>query len=165
MAIDELGWLVGEWTDDWRRGEPGLSTAGGESWSPQLGGQILVRTCWCEYPATAAEPAFRHDDLLVVFRDFDGQHRVIFWDNHGHVIRYATAAFDPDQLGFTLESDPSVPGPRQRLHYRPLYLNGFFFRHNFLFYTRVRISALSAVTATVCSKWAARLPSAVETNQ
>jgi hypothetical protein len=118
MAIDELGWLVGEWTDDWRRGEPGLSTAGGESWSPQLGGQILVRTCWCEYPATAAEPAFRHDDLLVVFRDFDGQHRAIFWDNHGHVIRYATAAFDPDQLGFTLESDPSVPGPRQRLHYR-----------------------------------------------
>ena len=118
MAIDELGWLVGDWTDDWRRGEPGLATAGGESWSPQLGGQILVRACWCEYPATAAEPAFRHDDLLVVFRDFDAQLRAVFWDNHGHVIRYATAAIDPDHLGFTFESDPSIPGPRQRLHYR-----------------------------------------------
>lgn len=118
MAFDELAWLIGEWTDESRRGDPGVATAGGESWRLQLGGQVLVRTSWCEYPATADEAAFRHDDLLVVFGDLDAQLRAVFWDNHGHVIRYTTATIDPDRLGFAFESDSSAPGPKQRLHYR-----------------------------------------------
>jgi hypothetical protein len=117
-ALDELAWLIGDWTDDWRRGEPGEATAGGESWNLQLEGRILVRKSWCEYPAAGDSAAFRHDDLLVVFRDFDSQVRAVFWDNHGHVIRYTTADVDPDRSEFTFESDPSIPGPRQRLHYR-----------------------------------------------
>jgi hypothetical protein len=118
MAVDELRWLIGDWTDDWRRGEPGEATAGGESWQLQLEGEILVRSSWCEYPATGDHAAFRHDDLLVVFRDADSLIRAAFWDNHGHVIRYATASLDEDHLGFAFESDPLTPGPRQRLHYR-----------------------------------------------
>jgi hypothetical protein len=118
MAFDELGWVLGDWTDVRRRGEPGEATGGGETWRLQLDGQILVRLSWCEYPATADAAAFRHDDQLVVFHDLDGQSRAIFWDNHGHVIHYTTAAIDPDGLQFTFESDPSLPGPRQRLRYR-----------------------------------------------
>jgi hypothetical protein len=118
MAFDGLAWLIGAWTDDWRRGEPGVATGGGESWGLQLDGRILVRSSWCTYPATATEPAFRHDDLLVVFRDVDARVQALFWDNHGHVIRYTTVVVDPDGRGFTLESDPSVPGPQQQLQYR-----------------------------------------------
>ncbi len=38
MEIDELAWLVGEWIDDWRVGEPGAATGGSESWRPGLDG-------------------------------------------------------------------------------------------------------------------------------
>jgi len=118
MAFDELQWLLGRWADDWRRGEPGEATDGGESWDLQLDGQILVRTSWCTYPSAGGRPAFRHDDLLIVFHDLGAQIRAIFWDTDGHVIRYVTAVLDPDRRGFAFESDPSVPGPGQRLHYR-----------------------------------------------
>jgi hypothetical protein len=118
VAFDELAWVIGDWTDDDRRGDPGVATAGGESWSLQLGGQILVRTSRCEYPAAGGLPAFRHDDLLVLFKDVDAQIRALFWDNHGHVIRYASAVVDGEREEFSPESDPSMPGPRQRLHYR-----------------------------------------------
>ena len=117
MVLDALSWLVGDWSDDWREGEPGLATGGGESWQFRLGGRILVRESWCEYPATATEPAFRHDDLLVVFVGADGRTRADFWDSHGHVIRYATASIDEDAGGFTFESDRALSGPGQRLHY------------------------------------------------
>lgn len=118
MAFDQLKWLLGEWIDDWRRGEPGEATAGGESWRLLLADRILVRNSWCEYPATDDHAAFRHDDLLVVFLDSDSQIRAVFWDNHGHVIRYTTAIIDLERAEFSFESDQSASGPRQRLHYR-----------------------------------------------
>lgn len=71
-----------------------------------------MRNSWCEYPAAGDNAAFRHDDLLVVFRDFDLQVRAVFWDNHGNLIRYTTADVDSDRSEFTFESDPSIPGPR-----------------------------------------------------
>ena len=32
-ALDELAWLIGDWNDEWRRGEPGEAAAGSESWN------------------------------------------------------------------------------------------------------------------------------------
>jgi hypothetical protein len=117
LEFGEISWLLGEWTDIWRRGEPGEATAGGESWGLQVGEQILVRNSWCEYPATRDHPAFRHDDLMIVFHDVDMKIRAVFWDNHGHVIRYTTVTIDPGRAEFSFESDPSNSGPQQRLHY------------------------------------------------
>jgi hypothetical protein len=132
MGLEGLSYLVGEWRDESRSGEPGTATGGGESWRLALDGQILVREAWCEYPATAKRPAYRHEDLLVVFVDTDSEVRGVFWDNEGHLIRYREVDADPDGKGVGLVSDPSAPGPRQWLQYRfeaPDHLSAVFSLH------------------------------------
>ena len=118
MGLEGLSYLVGRWTDTSRRGEPGSSTAGGETWRLALDGQILVREAWCEFPAEGERPAFRHEDLLVVYLESDGEVRAIFWDSQGHLIHYREVHADPDGQGVGFVSDPAAPGPRQWLQYR-----------------------------------------------
>jgi hypothetical protein len=118
MGLERLSYLVGHWRDTARTGEPGTSTGGEETWRLALDGQILVREAWCEYPTAAERPAFRHEDLLVVFVDSDSEVRAIFWDNQGHLIRYREVHADPDGKGVGFVSAPSTPGPRQWLQYR-----------------------------------------------
>ncbi len=118
MGLDALDYLIGAWNDESRTGEPGTASAGGETWSLALGGQILRREGWCEFPAHGDRPAFRHDDLLVVFVDSDSEVRALFWDSEGHVIHYRDVQPDPDGSGVGFVSDPSIPGPRQWLKYR-----------------------------------------------
>jgi hypothetical protein len=131
-GLEALGYLVGHWRDEYRGGEPGTATAGGENWELALEGQILVREGWCEFPATTQRPAFRHEDLLVVFADTDAEVRGIFWDSEGHQIRYREVHADPDGNGVGFVSDPSTPGPRQWLEYRfeaPDHLSAVFSVH------------------------------------
>ncbi|HXY47064.1 MAG TPA: hypothetical protein VEK13_04115 [Thermoplasmata archaeon] len=118
MGFEALSYLIGRWTDESRTGEPGTSTGGGETWHLALDGGILEREAWCEYPARGDQPAFRHEDLLVVFVDPDSEVRAMFWDNQGHTIRYRDVHPDPDGKGVGFVSDPTVPGPRQWLQYR-----------------------------------------------
>ncbi|HYA58211.1 MAG TPA: hypothetical protein VEH57_07115 [Thermoplasmata archaeon] len=132
MGIEALSFLIGAWRDESRSGEPGTATAGGETWRLALDGQILVREGWCEFPAAGDRPAFRHEDLLIVFVDADSEVRGIFWDSDGHLIRYQEVHPDPDGLGVGLVSDRSSPGPRQWLQYRfeePDHLTGVFSIH------------------------------------
>jgi hypothetical protein len=118
MGLEAFGYLAGPWRDEHRDGEPGSSTDGGETWRLALDGEILVREGWCEFPESPQRPAYRHEDLLVVFVDSDRELRGIFWDNEGHLIRYREVHADPDGKGVGLVSDPSSPGPRQWLKYR-----------------------------------------------
>jgi hypothetical protein len=154
MGLEGLSYLVGQWRDESRKGEPGTSTGGGETWRLALDGQILLREAWCDFPAATDRPAFRHEDLLVVYVDTDSEVHGIFWDNQGHLIRYRDVQADPDDLGVGFVSDPSTPGPRQWLQYRfdkPDHLAAVFSLHPpgapgftpYLEWTSIRVAAPS----------------------
>jgi hypothetical protein len=99
-----LKFLAGEW----------VATGGRCSFQPDLQGRILVRKSYAEYPATSQRPAFRHDDLMIVYQDAGGNLRADYFDNEGHVIRYAVRA-GRDSAEFL--SDASDAAPRFRLTY------------------------------------------------
>src|SRR5438132_13192855 len=89
---EALQYLVGEWV-----GEGGGSPdegSGGFSFTSELQGQIVIRKNWAQYPATKDRPAFRHDDLMILYRQGD-RVRAEYFDNERHVIRYAVQ-FSPD---------------------------------------------------------------------
>lgn len=118
MALDvSLNYLVGDWTDESRTGEPGTASASGESWRVELGGRVLIRMGWCEFPETPQRQAFRHEDLLIIYPEGEEGMRGIFWDNEGHTIHYTNVTALPEGTGMVLSSDRAVPGPRQQLLY------------------------------------------------
>jgi len=93
-------------------GQPGQG-AGEFTLEPDLHGTVLVRHNFAEYPATKDKPAYRHDDLMVIYSDND-KTRADYWDNEDHVIHY-DAALSPGRLVFT--SSSAQAGPRYRLTY------------------------------------------------
>lgn len=103
--------LVGSWTAE---GEAGSS--GASSFRIELEGRVLVRRSTADYPASEGRPAVHHEDLLVFHSPAGGSASADYWDNEGHVIRYA-ASWSADGKVLTLVSD-AVPGsPRFRLVY------------------------------------------------
>ncbi len=110
-----LQFLVGDWVGE-GGGSPGQG-AGEFSFRPDLQDRVLVRRSFAEYPATKERPAFRHDDLTIVYRESDaGPLRAIYFDNEGHVIRYAIAA-SPEKNAVEFVSEASSSAPRFRLTY------------------------------------------------
>jgi hypothetical protein len=109
----DFRFLIGEWVAE---GKPDQGT-GEFSLTTDLHGKILVRRNWAKLPATQARPAAKHEDLMVIYRDADGkQTRADYYDNEGHVIRYAVAASaDKKELVFLSEAQPRAP--RFRLTY------------------------------------------------
>lgn len=95
-------------------GGPGQGS-GGFTFTTELQGAVLVRHNYAQYPATKDKPAYRHDDLMVIYPDASGKKtRADYWDNEGYVIHYV--------VGFTghklvMVSDAGQPGPRYRLTY------------------------------------------------
>ncbi len=83
------GWdfVPGTWESE-GGGQPGRASAGGFSFAPDLGGRILVRRSFTEFPPSGSRPGFRHDDLMVVERDGTGATRATYGDNEGHRIDY-----------------------------------------------------------------------------
>jgi hypothetical protein len=106
-----LSWLIGDWSGS-GAGGPGQGS-GAFSFHPDLQDQILIRKNHAEYPATANKPAYRHDDLMIIYAD-GKNFRANYFDTEGHVIRYRIEA-SADTIRFT--SDESAPGPRFRLTY------------------------------------------------
>lgn len=117
QATDEvwgpLKFLVGEWTGV-GNGQPGQG-GGRCSFQPDLQGRVLLRKSYAEYPATNDRPAFRHDDLMIVYQEAGGHLRAEYFDNEGHVIHYAVRAAD-DSAEFL--SEAAAGAPRYRLTYR-----------------------------------------------
>jgi hypothetical protein len=109
-----LAWLIGDWigSGGGTRGQ----ASGSFSFEPDLQGKILVRRSFAEYPAVADKPAYRHDDLMVVYREGRG-FKAIYFDNEENVIRYAiNVSADGGVVEFVTEATPAAP--RFRLTYR-----------------------------------------------
>jgi hypothetical protein len=102
-----LQFLIGDWAGE-GGGQPGQASAGSFSFTPDLQGTVLVRRSFAEYPAANGQPAFRHDDLTIVYRDAASkQFRATYWDNEGHVIQYSVQAAG-DGVVFVSEGPPSA---------------------------------------------------------
>lgn len=98
--------LIGEWVGD--PASPPDGVRGGFVIEPGIGGRVLVRKNWAEYPATKDRPPFRHEDLMVIYRE-GGTTRADYWDNEGHVIRYAVTTPSPGTFVFSSEGREGEP--------------------------------------------------------
>ncbi len=116
MTIDWSDWkfLLGEW-EGANAGDPGAGT-GTFSFSFDLDENILVRKSHTVFPPTKEREGYAHDDLIIIYTEYTGEKRAIYFDNEQHVIHYAVHV-SADQQDITLESDP-VPGmPQFRFTY------------------------------------------------
>lgn len=110
-ALSHLRFLLGDWRAiDTPAGETGTFT-----FRLAVQDHVIVRTNEASYAATADRPASRHDDLLVIFSE-NGSLQADYFDNEGHVIRYAVQTPAPNVATFV--SEPSAREPRYRLTYR-----------------------------------------------
>jgi len=100
-------------------GQPCQASAGGFSFDFDLQGKVLVRRNYSEYPATGSNPAFRHDDLMVIYQEPTKGTRAEYFDNEGHVIHYSVS-FSEDKKMITFVSDAISAAPRFRFIYRQL---------------------------------------------
>jgi hypothetical protein len=83
--------LIGQWNGD-LGGQPGQATSGSFTISSDLQGRALVRRSFAEFPATKDRPAFRHDDLTIVYQGEAGSApRATYYDSEGHVIEYTVS--------------------------------------------------------------------------
>lgn len=106
--------LLGEWTGE-GGGQPGQATAGVSTFRLDLQGKVIVRTNFAEYAATKDKPAFRHDDLMIIYRDDrTNQLRAEYLDSEGHIIRYLASEKDGE---YTFVSEAADGQPRYRLIY------------------------------------------------
>ncbi len=109
-----LAFLVGEWTATGGGGKPGEGVQGGFTIRPDLGGAVLVRRNRAEYaPRPGQARGEVHEDLMVIHPE-GGALKATYFDNEGHVIRYAVTAEGGRAV---FESEPG-PGPRFRLVYQ-----------------------------------------------
>jgi len=85
---DKWNWLMGEWTGE-GGGQPGQGS-GTFSFAFDLDKNIIVRKSHSEYPASENRPAVIHDDLMIIYLDFnESPTKAIYFDNEGHVIDYS----------------------------------------------------------------------------
>lgn len=113
------GWqyFLGEWISE-GIGEAG-ECSGEFNFYFDFQAQILVRKNFAEYPAREGKPAYRHDDLMVIYRDAEESFRATYRDNEGQVIQY-TAEFSADKSALTFISDIQPSAPRFRLAYKKM---------------------------------------------
>ncbi len=105
-VFTDLSFLLGRWV-----GEGLQAGSSGEfSFEKALEGKILLRKNIARIPGPDGKTAL-HEDLLVVSGE-TGTLRADYFDNEGHVIRYAVEA-SPHQVRFL----SAGPGPRFRLTY------------------------------------------------
>jgi hypothetical protein len=98
--LEGLQFLLGKW----------VAGSGAAEFTADLGGRVIVRRSFAAYGSGAA----RHDDLLVIFAE-NAAPKAVYFDNEGHVIRYAIQTPAPNKAIF--ESEAGQPGPRYRLTY------------------------------------------------
>jgi hypothetical protein len=102
---------MGEWVGE-GTGMPGEG-AGGFSFAYDLQNTVLVRKNFADYPATKDRPAFRHEDLMIVYQE-GGKTRATYFDNEQHVINYSVSV-SVDSSSIVFVSDASASSPRFRL--------------------------------------------------
>lgn len=109
-----LRFLVGTWKTEGGGGKPGEVAGGGFTFSIDLDGKVAIRRGRAEVaPGTAGGKVAIHEDLTVISPKGKGL-QAWYWDNEGHVIRYAVRS----EAGIVIfESEAGGPGPRFRLAY------------------------------------------------
>jgi hypothetical protein len=113
----DLRFLIGEWTGEGGGGGAGQG-AGSFSFTPQLGGKILVRRNVADYPAANGKPAVHHEDVMTVYLEAEGKApEAIYFDNEGHVIHYVVEV-NPSGKVVRFVSRVQAGEPRYRLTYR-----------------------------------------------
>jgi hypothetical protein len=107
--------LLGDWVGE-GGGQPGQG--GGEfSFQLDLQKRVLVRKSYAAYPAANGRPAFRHDDLIVVYRESENSPvKALYLDSEGHVIHYSVRV-SGDQKTIEFVSDVLPSTPTYRLTY------------------------------------------------
>jgi hypothetical protein len=103
--------LLGEWVGE-GGGQPGQGS-GGFTYALELQDKVMVRRNHADYPAAGGRPAFKHDDLMVIYLEPGGA-KASYWDNEGHVIHYTLGA-SADGRTVTFLSDVVRGAPRFRL--------------------------------------------------
>jgi len=105
-----LRFLIGDWIAvDTPPGETGSFT-----FKLAVQDRLLVRTNEANYAETPERAASHHEDLLIIYIE-NGALKGDYFDNEGHVIRYAVQSPKPNAVLFI--SDPSPREPRYRLTY------------------------------------------------
>jgi hypothetical protein len=114
-GFDRLQFLLGDWVGEGGGDTPGKGS-GDFSFAMDLQNKIMIRKSFSEYPATENKPAYRHDDLTIIYQTPDDTLRAIYFDNEGHVINYIVN-IPADQKSAVFVSAPCDPNARYRLTY------------------------------------------------
>jgi hypothetical protein len=112
--LEALTFLLGTWGAS-GSGQPGTA-AGTATFARSLQDRVIIRTSFAEYPATKTTPASRHDDLMIIYATDGAGIRADYYDNEGHVIRYAVTVATAGDATFM--SDIVSGEPRYRLTYK-----------------------------------------------
>jgi len=84
-----LQFLVGHWKGEGATTDQGAGS-GAFSFTPDLRGKVLLRRSFAEYPAANGKPGYRHDDLMIIYRDSASKDlQAIYFDNEEHIIHYS----------------------------------------------------------------------------
>jgi len=110
-SLDSLSFLLGKWQAVSKPGEP----TGSFEFTLRLQSRIIIRTNYADYPATNGHPAFRHDDLMIIYQVAGEGLRADYYDSEGHVIRYTGQISGNNQVVFF--SQPTASSPAFRLGY------------------------------------------------
>lgn len=79
---------------------------------------MLTRHSVADYPAADGRPAVHHEDLLVIYRESDGEPlRAMYFDSEGRVIRYGVDV-DAGNGIVRFVSEAQATAPRFRLTYK-----------------------------------------------
>jgi hypothetical protein len=109
-----LQFLVGHWNGEGSTADQAPGT-GAFSFTPDLQGKVLLRKNFAEYPAANGKPAYRHDDLMIIYHDGANHDlRAIYFDSAEHLIHYA---IKPSGNGVEFVSEGPQEAPRFRLTY------------------------------------------------
>jgi hypothetical protein len=110
----QWNFLLGDWVGE-GGGSPGRRGTGTFSFVPALQNTILIRTNHSDFPATNNNPAYVHDDLMIIYSKADTL-QAIYFDNEKHVFHYLVE-FTKDTNSVTFLSDVIPAAPRFKLTY------------------------------------------------
>ncbi len=112
--LSGLDFLLGKW-EGIGSGKPGEGTGFAE-FTKELQDRVIFRRSNADYPATTTQPAFSHNDLLIIYVDDSQAVRADYYDSEGHVIRYTVHIIPQKEATFVSDSVPNAP--RYRLSYQ-----------------------------------------------
>jgi hypothetical protein len=85
-GLNQLKFLLGDWIGE-GSGQPGEAT-GGFTFSLDLQNHVMVRRNYADYPPMKGRPAYKHEDLMIIYQVSLDTLRAVFFDNEDHVINY-----------------------------------------------------------------------------